>query len=75
MTLTHLTLILRCPICIDFREGGKPEYPEKNPRSTGESTARNLSHGTSRTRLGFSGKKHNASQLLKLLSTLFLAAV
>ena len=24
------------PKCVDFREGGKPEYPEKNPRSTGE---------------------------------------
>ena len=28
------------PYCLDkhadFREGGKPEYPEKNPRSTGE---------------------------------------
>ena len=24
------------PIGVDFREGGKPEYPEKNPRSTGE---------------------------------------
>ena len=21
---------------VDFREGGKPEYPEKNPRSTRE---------------------------------------
>ena len=25
-----------CPLCVDFREGGKPEYPEKNPRSTSE---------------------------------------
>ena len=24
------------PKYVDFREGGKPEYPEKNPRSTGE---------------------------------------
>ena len=22
--------------CVDFKEGGKPEYPKKNPRSTGE---------------------------------------
>ena len=25
-----------CPICVDFREGGKLEHLEKNPRSTGE---------------------------------------
>ena len=31
---------LRCPICVDFREGGKPEYPEKNTRSTGEINCR-----------------------------------
>ena len=24
------------PKCVDFWEGGKPEYPEKDPRSTGE---------------------------------------
>ena len=24
------------PYYVDFREGVKPEYPEKNPRSTGE---------------------------------------
>ena len=22
-----------CPVCVDSRERGKPEYPEKNPRS------------------------------------------
>ena len=26
----------RCPIYVDFREGGKPEYPEKNSRSIGK---------------------------------------
>ena len=32
-----------CPICVDLREGGKPEYPEKNPGGAKEkSTARNL---------------------------------
>ena len=27
-----------CPKCVDFREGEKPEYPEKNPRSTRRKT-------------------------------------
>ena len=32
-----------CPICVAFREGEKPEYPEKNPGGAKEkSTARNL---------------------------------
>ena len=22
--------------CVDYREGGKPQYPEKNPQSKGE---------------------------------------
>ena len=22
-----------CPVCVDSREGGKPEYPQKYPRS------------------------------------------
>ena len=33
---TGKLVALRCPICVDFREGGKLEYPEKNPRSTEE---------------------------------------
>ena len=47
LTLDVVTQIIRArgscikcmtiyPTCVDFREGGKPEYPEKNPRSTGE---------------------------------------
>ena len=32
-----LTGINRSPVvCVDFRQGGKSEYPEKNPQSTGE---------------------------------------
>ena len=31
---------------VDFREGGNPVYPEKNPRSTGEINYKELnSHG------------------------------
>ena len=33
---TDKLVALKCPIYVDFREGGKLEYPEKNPRSTGE---------------------------------------
>ena len=29
---------------VDFWEGGKPENPEKNPRSTGETNYDNYSH-------------------------------
>ena len=29
---------------VDFKEGGKAENPEKNPRSTGEITYDNSSH-------------------------------
>ena len=32
---------------VDFTEGGKPEYPEKNPRSTGE-TNYNSTHMSSK---------------------------
>ena len=45
-------------ICVDFREGGKPEYPEKNPRSTGEINYGNSSRMKYHTRLGFSGDSH-----------------
>ena len=31
--LVALSIVL---ICFDFKEEGKPEYPEKTPRSTGE---------------------------------------
>ena len=46
------------PICVDFRAGGKPEYPEKNTRNTSETNYEKLnSHET----LGFfSDKRHNA---------------
>ena len=29
---------------VDFAEGGKPENPEKNPRSTGETNYNNTTH-------------------------------
>ena len=29
---------------VDFAEGGKPENPEKNPRSTGETNYNNSAH-------------------------------
>ena len=29
---------------VDFTEGGKPENPEKNPRSTGETNYNNSAH-------------------------------
>ena len=39
---------LRCPICIDCREGEKPECLEKNPQSTGAincgTRKRNIAH-------------------------------
>ena len=38
---TDELMALRCPVCDDFKEGGKPEYSEKNPRSTGEINCRN----------------------------------
>ena len=53
-------MALRCPICVDYREGGKPEYPEKTFEAQERSTAGILSHGTSPTSLGFSGERHNA---------------
>ena len=47
----------------DFTEGRNPEYPEKNPRSTGQikcanTLTRDAAHG--HTTLDFSGEKHNA---------------
>ena len=33
---TDNLVALRSSNCIDFRELGKPEYPQKNPWSTGE---------------------------------------
>ena len=33
-----------CPICVDFRKRGKPEYPEKNPQSTGKIDCENCYH-------------------------------
>ena len=33
-----------CPTCVDFKEGGKPEYPENNPGSTGEINCDNSTH-------------------------------
>ena len=48
-------------ICVDSREGGKPEYPEKNPRNTGEiNCGKSLTGNTTPCRLGFSGERHNA---------------
>ena len=47
------------PKYVDFGEGGKPEYPEKNPRSTGEINYGNPTHMKYHTRLGFSGERHN----------------
>ena len=47
-------------LCVDFGEGGKPEYPEKNPRSTGVINYGNSTHMKYHSRLGFSGERHNA---------------
>ena len=33
---------------VDFTEGGKPENPEKNPRSTGETNYNNSTHMSSK---------------------------
>ena len=33
---------------VDFAEGGKPENPEKNPRSTGETNYNNSTHISSK---------------------------
>ena len=45
-------------ICV---EGGKPEYPEKNPRSTGEINYEELNSHETQTRHGvFSAERHNA---------------
>ena len=33
---------------VDFAEGGKPENPEKNPRSTGETNYNNSTHMSSK---------------------------
>ena len=46
--------------CVDFREGEKPEYPEKNPRSTGQINYGNSTHVKYHTRPGFGGERHNA---------------
>ena len=40
------------PTCVDFREGGKPEYPEKNPRSTGKINYEELNSHETQTRPG-----------------------
>ena len=57
--------------CVVFRKEGKPEYPEKNPRSTGEinyeelNTHRQPTRRVHRTLVGFfSGKKNTTRQLL-----------
>ena len=47
-------------IGVDFRDEGKPEYSEKNPRSTGEINNENSIYVKYHTRLGFSGERHNA---------------
>ena len=44
----------RCPICVDCRGGGKPEYPEKNPRITEE-----INYGNSLT-----GERHTPGLVL-----------
>ena len=56
---TDKLVTLRSPICVDFREGGKPKYPEKTLETQERSNAGTLSHETSPTRLGFSGESHN----------------
>ena len=45
MSLVH-TLFngLHMQLGVDFREGGKPENPEKNPRSTAEINYNNSIH-------------------------------
>ena len=55
--------ITESPYCLDngdFSGGGKPEYPDKNLRSTGEINYGNSTHMKYHTRLGFSGERHNA---------------
>ena len=39
-------------LCVDFRERGKPEYPEKNPRITGEIKYEKLNSHETQTRPG-----------------------
>ncbi len=48
---THYTFL---PKCVEFREGGKPEYPDKIPQSAGEISYDNSTHmrRTSCPRLG-----------------------
>ena len=52
------------PRCVDFSEGKKPEYPEKNPRSTGEINYGSPIHMNFHTRLGLSSERHNAQPVL-----------
>ncbi len=52
-TITHIALSNFLLKCVGFWEGGKPEYPEKNPRALGEISydSAHMRHG-SRPRLG-----------------------
>ena len=52
---------IKCPTCVELRGEEKPEYPEKNPRSTGEINYEELNSHETQTRLGFfSDEKHYA---------------
>ena len=55
-TIRQLTTDHSSDLGIDFREGGKPENPEKNPRSTGETNYNNSTHTSSK----FFGNQHEA---------------
>ena len=55
------------PRCVDFSEGGKPEYSEKNPRSTGEINYGNSIHMKCHTRLGFSSERHALTACINLV--------
>ena len=70
-TVWIIIVALRCPICIDFREGGGrggAEYPEKNPKSTEEINCENsLLHETPQTRLTACVTRASQFSLVNLL--------
>ena len=47
-TIRQLTTDHSLGLGVDFTEGGKPENPEKNPRSTGETNYNNSTHTSSK---------------------------
>ena len=47
-TIRQLTTDHSLGLGVDFTEGGKPENPEKNPRSTGETNYNSYTHMSSK---------------------------